>query len=134
LYLSGRDIVHVAPDPSFARFDRADQWMLGLVEVLGGVFVLGGIAASDVTALDAQAQVYPRIAGLDAFFADVRRGMKHSDLIEMRTVRFRGHEFLLGETLLFVMLGCGFRGWIHDYLRSYEARECANPVVCQVIG
>ena len=98
LNLSSREIVRVAPHPSFARFDRTDERVFGLVEVLRGMLVFGGVAASDMTAFQAQTQVHPGIAGFHAIFADVFRGMKDADLIEMGTVWFPGHEFLLSQT------------------------------------
>jgi hypothetical protein len=39
------------------------------VEVGAGVAIIRGIAAADVTALEAQAQMHPAIAGFEAFFA-----------------------------------------------------------------
>src|SRR3954469_21846350 len=44
------DLVDVAPDPGLPGFDRADQRVLRSTEVLGGVPVLGGIAAADMPA------------------------------------------------------------------------------------
>ena len=43
--------------------------MLGAVEVLGGVLVFGGVAAADVAALHAQAEMHPGVAHLQALFA-----------------------------------------------------------------
>ena len=47
-------VVGIAPNPSFARFDGTDQWVLGLMEVFSGMLVFGRVAASDMTALQAQ--------------------------------------------------------------------------------
>jgi hypothetical protein len=57
--------------------------MLGGVKVLGGVFVLGRIAAADVAATQAQAKMDPSIAHLQALFAAVRVGLYVFNLIEM---------------------------------------------------
>jgi hypothetical protein len=58
--------------------------MLGVMEVLGGVFVLRGIAATHVPANQAQSQMYPGVAHLYALFAGVRvRGLE-LDLIHVR--------------------------------------------------
>jgi hypothetical protein len=43
--------------------------MLGCVEVFRGVLVLGGIAASHMPAGQAQPQMHPRVAHLDALLA-----------------------------------------------------------------
>jgi len=39
------------------------------VEMLGGVLVFGGVAASDVAALHAQAEMHPGVAHFQALFA-----------------------------------------------------------------
>jgi hypothetical protein len=45
--------------------------MFGSVKVLGGMLVFGRIAAAHMTAIGAQTQVDPGIAGFDAVFADI---------------------------------------------------------------
>jgi hypothetical protein len=45
--------------------------MLDAMEMFGRVLILRRIATSDVPAGQAQAQMYPGIANLDAVFADV---------------------------------------------------------------
>jgi hypothetical protein len=56
------------------------------VEVLGGVFVFGGIATSNVPADEAEPQVHPRVAHFEAFFAARFIRLLELDLIEMCTV------------------------------------------------
>src|SRR5216117_4605412 len=53
------EIVHVAVAPVLAVFQALDDGVFGLVIVLGGVFVGRLIAAADVSALNAEPQVYP---------------------------------------------------------------------------
>jgi hypothetical protein len=65
------DFVDVTPTPIFAPFKRPHDGVLGFFEVLGGVPVLGGIAAADVAANLAEAQMDPRIAHLQALFASI---------------------------------------------------------------
>jgi hypothetical protein len=63
--LSGRlqiDLVDIAPDPILARLEGLYDGVVGGVEVPGGVFVLGVVAATDVAAGEADAQVHPAIA------------------------------------------------------------------------
>lgn len=62
-------LVYVAPGPGFSRLEGLNQEMAGFMEVLGGVFVLGGVAAADVAALEANPQVNPGVAGLQALLA-----------------------------------------------------------------
>jgi hypothetical protein len=45
--------------------------MVRPVEVFGGVLVLGRIATSDMPAVQANSQMYPTVAHLDALFANV---------------------------------------------------------------
>jgi len=51
--LARRYFIDIAPDPRLTGLDGADQWMLYAVEVLGGMFILGRIAATYVAALQA---------------------------------------------------------------------------------
>ena len=51
--------------------------------VLGGVFILGGITASHVTANKTQAQMHPAIPGFDALLAHVFAGMGDFDLVHV---------------------------------------------------
>jgi hypothetical protein len=57
--------------------------MLAVVKMFGGVFVLRGIAASDLAAYHAQAEVNPRISDLYALFTDMLVGSFDLDLIQM---------------------------------------------------
>src|SRR5271165_707887 len=57
--------------------------MLGVVEVFGGVLVLGGIAARYVATFQAESQMDPGVAEFDALFADMNLGARDFDLIEM---------------------------------------------------
>lgn len=51
------------------------------VEMFGGMLILGGIAAADVTADHAQTQVDPGIAHLDALFTDMGLGVGEFGLV-----------------------------------------------------
>jgi hypothetical protein len=44
------DLIHVTPNPGLPRFNGTNQRVLGFVEMLGGVLVLGRIATTDVPA------------------------------------------------------------------------------------
>src|ERR1700687_4034223 len=90
---AGLDLVHITPDPTFPRLDGADQWMLCLVEMPGGVLVLGRVAAAHMPARETQTQMHPRIASLDTFLTHMFIRFPYLDLIKMRT--FLRHRFLL---------------------------------------
>jgi hypothetical protein len=77
------DLVHVTPHPTFAGLDGAHQRVGCAMKMFGGVLVLGGIAAADIAAFQAESQMYPGVAELDALLANVDLGMSDLDLIEM---------------------------------------------------
>jgi hypothetical protein len=64
----------------------------GFVEVLGGVLVLGRIAAANVAATEAQAQVNPGIARFHTVLAHMLIGFLDFDLIQVGA--FCRHRFL----------------------------------------
>ena len=66
--------MHVAPEPPFAALGGGDDGVLRGVEMLGGVLVPGLVAAADVAAVLAHAQVNLCIAEGYAFGANVLRG------------------------------------------------------------
>ena len=57
--------------------------MPNCMKMLSGVFVLGGIATTHISALQAQSQVHPGISEFDALFTNVFLGVSDLDLIEM---------------------------------------------------
>jgi hypothetical protein len=63
------NLVHEAPHPILSRLYGLHDRMFGSPEVLRGVFVLGGIAAANMTALPAKPQVHPGVAHFEALFA-----------------------------------------------------------------
>ena len=62
-------LVDKAPAPALAGFERSDNRMAGRVEMLGRVLIGRLVAAPDVTAREAKAEMDPAIAGLEAFLA-----------------------------------------------------------------
>jgi hypothetical protein len=89
---AGFHFVHVAPDPGFTGFDGAHQRVLGVVEMLGRMFVLGRIATGGMSANKAHAQMDPGVAGFYAIFTDMFVGFSNLDLIEVGTFLLR-HRF-----------------------------------------
>jgi hypothetical protein len=63
------------------------------MEMLGGVLVFRGIAAAHVAAGQAQAQVYPGVAHLQAFLAAARVRLDVVNLIGMRASVQNFHGF-----------------------------------------
>ena len=59
----------VAPHPVLARFQRLYNRMLRSVKMLGGMFVLRGIAATHVAAFKAKSQMDPGVAHFQTLFA-----------------------------------------------------------------
>jgi hypothetical protein len=81
------EFVDVAPAPGFAGFEGFHDGVLGLMEVFGGVFVLGGITAADVAALEAQAQVDPSVAHFQALLAAAGVRFDGANLRKMHALR-----------------------------------------------
>jgi hypothetical protein len=63
--------VDVTPAPIFARLERSHDGVFCLFEVFGGVLVFRGIAAADVAANFAEAQMNPRVSRLQALLAPI---------------------------------------------------------------
>ncbi len=55
--------------------------MLRRVKVLGGMLVLGRIAAADMPAFETEAQVYPRIPDSQTILTAIRAGCNVSYLV-----------------------------------------------------
>ncbi len=66
--------------------------MLCGMKMLRGVFVLGGVAATDMSTAQAQAQMHPTIAHLQTLFAAPGLWLNALDLIEMCAIF--GHTYL----------------------------------------
>jgi len=73
------NLVHVAPAPVLARLERLHDGVLALMEVLGGVLVLGRITAADVAAGETFSEMDPAIAHLQAFLAALPAGSYLTD-------------------------------------------------------
>jgi hypothetical protein len=83
LQFSGNHLIDVAPNPFFPRFDGTHQRMLTLVEMLGCVLVLGGVATPNLSALQAHPQMNPCISRFNALFTHVLIRAGNPDLIEV---------------------------------------------------
>ena len=95
--LARRQLIHITPHPPFSGFDGADQRVVAGMEVLGGMFVFGGVAAAHVAALQAKAEVDPGVSRLHAIFADVLVGGGDADLVEVSALRGHCVSLLAGQ-------------------------------------
>src|SRR4029077_236689 len=89
--------IDVAPIPVFARLDGLHDGMLRRVKMLGGVFVLRGIAAAHMAADLTQPEVHPSVAHFDTLLTDMNLGFEVANLIGVRT-----------------SLGHGFSSWFYS--------------------
>jgi hypothetical protein len=79
-------LVHVAPPPNLSGLERPDYRVLSGVEVLRGVFISRLVAAADVAAGEALAQVHPGVAHLEALLAALGARGKVLDLTQVCTL------------------------------------------------
>jgi hypothetical protein len=80
------DVVQIAVAPVLARFSGANDGVAGNAGVRGGVPVGGAVAAADVTARLAHAQVHPPTTAREALLA-ASNGfgqLRELDVVEMR--------------------------------------------------
>jgi hypothetical protein len=75
------------------------------MKMLGGMLVLGGIAASDVAARKAHPQMDPRVSHLQTFLAAICAWLHFLDLFDVRTSFQHGHCALLGFEFSFTTPG-----------------------------
>jgi hypothetical protein len=57
--------------------------MLGGMKMFGGVFVFGGIAATDVAAGETQPQVNPRVSHFETFFTALCLRFSRMDVVDV---------------------------------------------------
>jgi hypothetical protein len=86
LRLLKHHLVDVAPAPVFSRLEGLDNRVVGRVEMLRRVLVLRGVAASDMPANQALAQVNPAIASFQTVLTAIRARRDLSYLIQMTTL------------------------------------------------
>ena len=78
-------MVDIAPSPALAPLDRAHDGVICFMEVAGSMFPLRGIAAANMPANKAHAQMYPFAAGLEALFASLSERFDILNLVEVGT-------------------------------------------------
>jgi hypothetical protein len=95
-------VVYIAVEPVFARLERADDRMKARAEMLGGVLVLGAVAASDVSAGLAHSQVHPGVAHLQAFLTTIAA---RYDIVNVIKVSASRRHYLLIVTSPRIQIG-----------------------------
>ena len=76
-----KHFVDVTPSPTLRRIVALDHRMLGGVEMLGCVTVRGIVAATNMAACSAEAEMHPLGAQLQALLAAPSARLDHSDPI-----------------------------------------------------
>jgi hypothetical protein len=66
--------VNITPAPVLTGLEGLYEGMVGAVEVLGGVLVLGGVAATNVPTNEADPQMHPGVSTCQAFLTAMRAG------------------------------------------------------------
>jgi hypothetical protein len=66
-----------------SRLKRLNNGMVRRLKMLGRVLVFGRVTAADMSAAQAQSELNPSVAGLQAIFASLRAGCNVMDLIEV---------------------------------------------------
>ena len=108
--LVGHLVVDVAVAPVLAGLGGGHDGVLRVVEVLGGVFVDGRVAAAAVAAGEAGAEVHPGAMDLEAFFAAVGVGRHRVTVLE---VFAEGHGLPFDAIIRCAGDGCVLvKGWL----------------------
>jgi len=89
-----RQFINVAPNPFLVGFEGLDYWMSGGVEMFGGMFILGIVAAADMPTDQTDPQVNPSVTHFEAFLTAVNVCGHVLNLIEMCTSDI-SHIFIL---------------------------------------
>jgi hypothetical protein len=83
------NFIDIAPSPPFRRIVAFDDGMAGLAKMLGGVTVWRAVAAADMAARPAEAQMHPGRTDLQTLLATERARCYVTDGSGVRT--FAGH-------------------------------------------
>ena len=83
------NFIDIAPSPPFRWIVAFDDGMAGLAEMLGSVTVWRAVAAADMAARPAEAQMHPRRTKFQTFLASERARRYVTDASGVRT--FVGH-------------------------------------------
>jgi hypothetical protein len=84
-------LIYITPAPVFPLFKGLDDRVLGGVKMFGGMFVGRRIATTHMAAGEAEAQMHPPTAALEAILTPLGAGRYNLNLGQM----LAGHEILL---------------------------------------
>ncbi len=80
------DLIDITPAPILARLERFHDGVFGVMEMLGRVLILRRIAAANMAAFQAQAEMNPHVPAFQAFLAAFRRARFYVVyVVKMRT-------------------------------------------------
>src|SRR5580658_5693231 len=84
-------LIDIAPAPAFRRIIAFNDGVLGMMEMFGGMLATRLVAAANMAAGAADAQVKPFPAQLETFLAALGAGRDFLDRIQMRAKIVLGH-------------------------------------------
>jgi len=94
------DFVDVAPGEFFAGGNRFHDWVVGCLEMFGGVFIFRVVAAAYMSARQAKTKRDPRVTDFYAIFTDCDIfGMDVTDLVFVRA-GFLLHRNSIGDKIV----------------------------------
>ena len=80
------ELVNITPPPVLPWPERLNDRVTGCMEMLGGVLILRIVAAADMPAFKADAQVYPGVADFQAILAPISARCDLTYLVKMTTL------------------------------------------------
>lgn len=81
------DLIDIAPLPGLARLEGTNDRVTGRLKMFGRVFVRRAVAAADVSALQALAQVHPMRPDAQTFLASRSARLDLTNVVEVTTSR-----------------------------------------------
>ena len=77
-------LIHIAPEPVFSRFDGLHDGMFAPVKMFCGVFILRGITTTNVAADQTQSEMNPGVAFFQTFLAPVTARGHFTNFFDVR--------------------------------------------------
>src|SRR4051794_10484959 len=124
-----RQLVVEAPGPVLARLDRAHDRVPRGVVVRGRVAIGRGVAAADVPALQADAQVHPAAARGEAVLAAVHGvgQLAQEDVVEVGAGGHGGHSLMGSQTWNVVAPGADSTRMAPSWRSTTMRRAVSSP-------
>jgi hypothetical protein len=80
------ELVNITPPPVFSWLERLNDWVIGLVEMPGGMLILRIVTAAHMPAFQANTQMDPGVTHFQAFLTPSGAGCDLSYLVKMMTL------------------------------------------------